>query len=181
MNIRHWFLSRFLPCTAKDRDAARSFLAVGRRQAISALGPLCARHPALRPLAEGPLKETCDYHYTVAFAVIGLLGANMYFPEPKRRPATEAIKAELEVWRRDSYASDAHHLLSKLNITAASAETIVAAWLIEQTARKAGPSADLEKIRALQNDEQLLAALGTDIVTHAGEAVVACFLENKNK
>ncbi|MDR7866827.1 MAG: hypothetical protein RIN56_08395 [Sporomusaceae bacterium] len=183
MNIRDWLTYRFLPCTQKDRDAARSFLAAGRRQAISGLSPLCARHPALRLLADGPrhLKEACDYHYTVAFAVIGLLGANMYFPEHKRRPTTEAIKSELESWRRESYGNDAHHLLSKLNITAASAEAIVAAWLLEQTARKAGDSAAAEKIRALKNDEKLLAALGADIVAHAGEAVVACFLEDKNK
>ncbi len=181
MNIRDWLTARFLPCTEKDRDAARSFLAAGRRQALSGLGPLLARHPALRLLDEGPRKETYHYHYTVAFAVIGLLGANMYFPEPRRRPTTEAIKSELESWRRESYGNDAHHLLSKLNITAASAEAIVAAWLVEQTARKAGDSADAEKIRALKNDEKLLAALGADIVAHAGEAVVACFLEDKKK
>jgi hypothetical protein len=183
MNIRDWFVSRYLPCTEKDRDAARKLLAAGRRQALTGAKPLCAKHPALRSLADGPptLKEAYDYYYTVAFAVMAMLGANMYFPEHKRRPTSEAIKAELESWRRDSYANDAHHLFSKLNVTSASAEAIVGEWLIEQVARKAGSDAETERLRELKKDEAMITALGNDILTQAAESVVAFCLEDKNK
>lgn len=181
MNIRDWFVSRYLPCTEKDRDNARKLLAEARRQALTGAAPLCARHPALRPLADGPLKETYHYHYTVAFAVMAMLGANMYFPEPRRRPTTEAIKAELENWRRDSYANDAHHLFSKLNVTSASAEAIVGGWVVEQVARQAGSDAETGKLRELKKDEAMLTALGSHILTQAAESVVTFCLEDKKK
>ncbi len=179
--ILDWFLSRYIiTFTEKDRDAARALLAAARRQAITGWKPLCAGHPALRTLAENH-KEAYEYYYTVAFAVIGMLGANMYFPQAKRRPTTEAIKAGLESWRRDAYGNDAHHLFSQLNITSASAEAVVGGWIVEQIARKAGDEAETERIRALKNDEELVCALGNDLIAQAGETVVACFLEDKKK
>ena len=147
MNFLDWFASRFVPCSEREREAARKLLAAGRRQALSGWKPLCARHPALRSVADGPHREAYEYGYTVAFAVLAMLGANMYFPADKRRGTTEAIKAEFENWRRDSYGNDGHHLMSKLNLSGASAEVTVGAWLIEQIARKADGKAETERIR----------------------------------
>lgn len=180
MNILDWFAARFVTCSEKDRAAARRLLVAGRRQALSGWKPLCARHPALRALADGPCHEAYEYGYTVAFAVMAMLGATMYFPPAKRRGTTEAIKAELENWRRDAYGNDGHHLMSKLNLAAASAEATVGAWLVGQVARKADDQAAADRLRELGQNDALTTALGTDIITHAAEEVVACFLEDKN-
>lgn len=184
MKLFDFFVSRFIPCTEKDRDAARKLLAAGRRQALSGWKPLCARHPALRSLADGPptLKEAYDHYYTVAFAVMALLGANMYFPPDKRRGATEAIKSALEDWRRGSYGSDGQHLMGTLNLAGgANAEATLGGWVVDQVACKAGDKAETERLRELKKDQAMMTALGNDIMTQAGETVVALFLEDKNK
>lgn len=178
MNIRDWLLSRFVPCTEKDRDAARRLIAAGQWHA-SVLKTLDAEHPALAALAARSREREDEfaYCYTVAFAVIALLGANMYFPPDKRRGATEAIKSALETWRGGSYNRDGQHLMGTLNLAGgSSSEAALGGWVMEQVARAAG-----EKAGAGEYDKELAEELGKLIMTQAGETVVALFLEDKNK
>ncbi len=174
MGLFDRFVARFVPCSEKDRDAARRLIAAGQWHA-SVLKTLHAEHPALAALAARSREAEFAYCYTVAFAVIALLGANMYFPPDKRRGTTEAIKSALESWRGGAYNRDGQHLMGTLNLAGgSSSEAVLGGWVIEEVAKAAG-----EKVG--EGDKELAEELGKLIMTQAGETVVALFLEDKNK
>ncbi|MDT8902835.1 hypothetical protein [Anaeroselena agilis] len=156
MNIRQWLISRFIPCGQKERDAALRLLAAARWHAAAPQTPVAGTRDA-----------AFTYRYTVAFAVIAILGANMYFPPEKRRGVTVAITAALEKWRAGAYDKDGQHLMAALNLSGESSEAALGGWVSGEG--------------ALERDKESAEQLGRAIMTQAGETVVALFLEDKNK
>lgn len=173
MGIFDWFNA----CSDKEREAARGVIAAGTARAVSGLRPLYAEYPAARTIAGADCRETFVYCYTVAFAVMAMVGARMYFPAARRESTTKAITSELEKWRRGAYEQDGRQLLSQLNISnAPSAEACLACWLVDRVDGDAG-----EPVRELKKETGLMTALGKLIIARSAEAAVEHFLEDKNR
>lgn len=176
MKILDWFDS----CTEKERQAAKSLISAGEKAAAGGYKPLCDSFPGLLAVAGHSRTQAYDYSYTVAFAIMALIGANMYFPKSRRQSTTRAISTELEKWRKAAYKKDGLSLLNLLNANNGfSTEVNLGRWIIDQLSRDIRDNKYKSAIQDLKRQEELMSALGHQIMTQAAEAAVECFLEDK--
>lgn len=177
MGILSWFDS----CSDKEREAARKVITAGKTMASAGYKSLCDRFPGFSAVAGHSRLEAYDHYYTIAFAIMALIGANMYFPMSRRQGTTRAISTELEKWHRGAYKKDGRQLMDKLNANnGVSQEVCLGGWLIDQISREIRDNKYKSAIQELKQEEKLMSALGNQIMAQSAESVVDCFLEDKN-
>jgi hypothetical protein len=178
MGILSWFDS----CSVKEREAAKNLISCGKTMAAGGCKHLSDSFPSLLAVAEHSRTEEAYYHYyTIAFATMALIGANMYFPKSRRQGTTHAISTELEKWHKGAYKKDGLQLMNELNSNnGRSTEVSLGSWIIDQISRDIRDNKYRSTIQELKQEKQLMSALGNHIMTQSAESVVGFFLEDKN-
>lgn len=178
MGLLNWFDS----CSETERQAARNLIVAGKQMAADGYEYLADRFPDFLAIGEhSRTKDAYDHYYTIAFAIMAVIGANMYFPESRRQSTTKAISTELEKWNKAAYKTDGLQLLNQLNSNNRfSTEVTLGSWIIDQISRDIRDNKYKSTIQELKQEEALMAAMGNLIITQSAESVVGFFLEDKN-